>query len=403
MGFRKGKSTVDVIQEVVDISTKARRGTGKRKGFCALISIDIRNAFNTARWSICMEAIVRKKFPDYLLRMIDDYLSDRWVIYESNKWYLKDEMTFGTPQGSRVSPLVWNHMYDDFLRMDLPAETSLVGFADDALVVCAADDVRILELRINESLWQAKRWLDGRGLKMAPEETEALLVTDRRSFQYSRIVLGEHEIEWKKSIKYLGVQLDRRLSFGDYLQIATAKAIQCGPALTRLMPNIGDPRKAKRRLVASVVNSKLLYADPVWTSALNNYAIQKKLFSAQRGVVLRIVSACRTVSTSAVLVLASVPPKDLLVEERKEIFQLHKELICLTNLQEIYTGHIQVVGGNITSQKLFVLVMNVYVATQEKHFFTRVIVALNLLGHQTLHSQNKLLFSELHNILFSTK
>ena len=211
-------------------------------------------------------------------------------------------------------------MYDDFLRMDLPAGTSIIGFADDALVVCAADDVKILELRINDSLWRAKRWLDSRCLKMAPEKTEALLVTDRRSFKYPRIVLGEHEIKWKKSIKYLGVQLDRRLSFGEHLQIATAKAIQCGAALTRLMPNIGGPREAKRRLVASVVNSKLLYAAPIWTSALNNHAILKKLFSAQRGVVMRIVSAYRTVSTSAVLVLASVPPIDLLAEERKETF-----------------------------------------------------------------------------------
>ena len=56
-----------------------------------------------------------------------------------------------------------------------------------------------------------------------------------------------------------------------------------------------------------MVNSKLLYAAPVWTSALKNHAIQKKLFSAQRGVVLRIVSIYRTV----------------------------KELTCLTNLQEI--------------------------------------------------------------------
>ena len=43
----------------------------------------------------------------------------------------------------------------------------------------------------------AKRRVDRRGLKMAPEKTEALLVTDRRSFQYPRIVLGEHEAEWK--------------------------------------------------------------------------------------------------------------------------------------------------------------------------------------------------------------
>ena len=85
-GFLKGKSTVDAIQTVVGIATKAKRGTGRRKGFCALISIDIRNAFNTARWNICIEAMARKKVQDYLLRMIDDYLSDRWVIYEGDKW-----------------------------------------------------------------------------------------------------------------------------------------------------------------------------------------------------------------------------------------------------------------------------------------------------------------------------
>ena len=225
-------------------------------------------------------------------------------------------MTCGTLQGSRVGPLVWDAMYDDFLRMDLPAGMSIIGFADDALVVCAADNVGILELRINDTLWRAKRWLDSRGLKIAPEKTEASLVTDRRSFQYPKIALGEHEIEWKKSIKYLGVQLGRRLSFGEHLQIATAKAIQCGAALTRLMPKIGGPREAKRRLVASVVNSKLLYAAPIWTSVLNNHAILKRLFSAQRGVVMRIVSAYRTVSTSAVLVLGSVPQIDLLFRSK---------------------------------------------------------------------------------------
>ena len=59
-------------------------------------------------------------------------------------------------------------MYDDFLRIDLPAGTSIIGFADDALVVYAADDVKILELRINDSLWRAKRCLDSRCLKKGP-------------------------------------------------------------------------------------------------------------------------------------------------------------------------------------------------------------------------------------------
>ena len=77
-GFRKGRSTVDTIQAVVNIATNARKGTGKRKGFCALISIDIRNVFNTARWKICIEAMVQKKVTDTLLKLkfykISDFL-----------------------------------------------------------------------------------------------------------------------------------------------------------------------------------------------------------------------------------------------------------------------------------------------------------------------------------------
>ena len=79
---------------------------------------------------------------------------------------------------------------------------------------------------------------------------------------------------------------------------------------------------------------EVLYAAPVWAKALQNHAIQRRLFSGQRFVALRIVSTYRTVSTSVALVLASVPPIDLLAEERQETFQLRKELTC-TDPQEI--------------------------------------------------------------------
>ena len=88
--------------------------------------------------------------------------------------------------------------------------------------------------------------------------------------------------------KWLTCNLLNR-SWIDFVRKTTENpVIQCGAALTRLMANIGGPREAKRRLVASVVNSKLLYAALIWTSALNNHAILKKLLSAQRGVMVRI-------------------------------------------------------------------------------------------------------------------
>ena len=75
------------------------------------------------------------------------------------------------------------------------------------------------------------------------------------------------------------------------------------------MPNIGGPREAKRRLIASVVQSKLLYVAPVWTSAIENHAIQR-----------RLILVYRTVSARAALVLAGVSPIDLLTEERQNFF-----------------------------------------------------------------------------------
>ena len=92
---------------------------------------------------------------------------------------------------------------------------------------------------------------------MGPEKIEALLVTDRRSFNSPKIVFGEHKVAWR--IKYTGEQLDQRLSFSKHHQIATNKAIQSGDNLARLVPNIGGPKEAIKRLVASVVHSKLLY------------------------------------------------------------------------------------------------------------------------------------------------
>ena len=87
------------------------------------------------------------------------------------------------------------------------------------------------------------------------------------------------------------------------------------------MPSIGGTQGSEKETGGDVMHPKLLYAALVWTNALQNHAVQRKLFSAQRGVALRIVSAYRTVVTSAVLVLASVPPIDLLVEERQETFR----------------------------------------------------------------------------------
>ena len=107
---------------------------------------------------------------------------------------------------------------------------------------------------------------------------------------------------------------------------------------------------------------------------LQNHAIQKKLFSAQRLVALRIVSAYRTISMSAVLVLASVPPIDLLAEERQETFQLRKELTC-ADLQEM-RWH-----GEQTGRWTYRLIPELATWLNRKHGEVGFYLAQALLGH----------------------
>lgn len=322
-GFRKGKSTTDAIMEVITIADTARRGNGGKKGFCALIAIDIKNAFNTVRWEDIFIAMIKKKVPEYLLRIIADYLSDRTVIYQEEH-RIEGRMTCGVPQGSRIGPFLWNIVYDGLLEMDMPANTSLIGFADDTIIACCGTNVDIIEIRANEALLRVKRWLDSRQLQMAIEKTDAVLITDRRPGRLPRIVIDGVQIAWKKHIRYLGVELDHRLKFGPHINSMASKASEVGNYLSRLMPNNRGPKEAKRRLLASVVHSKMLYAAPVWAKALEKQAIKNKFAAIQRCAAMRVTSAYRTVSECAVGVLARMPPIDLLALEREEVYKTLK-------------------------------------------------------------------------------
>ena len=65
-GFRKGRSTIDAIDRVVSVVENAVSGSRCTKRMCAIISLNLRNAFNTARWDKIMLALEDLSAPLYL-------------------------------------------------------------------------------------------------------------------------------------------------------------------------------------------------------------------------------------------------------------------------------------------------------------------------------------------------
>lgn len=72
-GFRRGRSTIDAMQVVMSHCQKARRG----RRHCLLTMLDVKNAFNSLKWSSVVKCMKDRGFPTGLVNLIADYLDNR--------------------------------------------------------------------------------------------------------------------------------------------------------------------------------------------------------------------------------------------------------------------------------------------------------------------------------------
>lgn len=219
-----------------------------------------------------------------------------------------------------LGPLLWNIMYDGVLRLQLPHGVRIVGFADDIAVVSVGKHIHHVESITDDAIAQVRAWLDAAGLELAGHKTEAVLIRSRKKIEYMSIKVGEHIIKSTNSIKYLGVMIDNRLSFKEHVSYAGAKAAGIQSSLARMLPNIGGPKPARRRLLSTVVNSVILYASPVWADALMIKTTKRKLTSIYRLSALRTISGFCTISDEAACVIAGMVPIDILVDEMRRVY-----------------------------------------------------------------------------------
>jgi len=125
----------------------------------------------------------------------------------------------------------------------------------------------------------------------------------------------------KEQLRYLEVELSQILGFRKHIEKSSAKAITTASSLARLMPNIGGATQLKWKLLATVINSQLLYAVPVWANDLEYVRNAKTILRPQRTIALRVAMAYRTVSTQAILVVARFLPAHLLARERQRRYK----------------------------------------------------------------------------------
>ena len=96
-GFRKARSTIDATGRVVGLGKTAISSTRCTKGMCAIIALDIRNAFNSARWDNIMMSLQDFKVPFYLRRIVSNCLTNRILLYNTDAGMYSYKITGDVP------------------------------------------------------------------------------------------------------------------------------------------------------------------------------------------------------------------------------------------------------------------------------------------------------------------
>ena len=87
--------------------------------------------------------------------------------------------------------------------------------------------------------------------------------------------IKEQPIEWNKTVKYLGVEIDSKLTFKEQAAKVVAKAYGARSGLAPILNNRATPHQAKRTIYNHYIRSQLPYATPAWAGLLTKGRLDK--------------------------------------------------------------------------------------------------------------------------------
>ncbi len=204
LGFKAGSGTTDTITALLTTITEQIVSATKYAVF-----LDLGKAFELANADVISDLLASKGVTGKLHAWLDDFIRDRGakVTFQGAK---SDEQTFdnGTPQGSILCPRLFNTLMEELVTTPLPHGITIYSYADDIVMVVSGVDALN---RMTEALKTINMAIAGLGLKASPAKMKAMAFATPHSSL--RLSLGDSELEWTKSWKYLGIVLDKMLTF----------------------------------------------------------------------------------------------------------------------------------------------------------------------------------------------
>ncbi|KAH7963857.1 hypothetical protein HPB52_023730 [Rhipicephalus sanguineus] len=295
-----------------------------------LMSLDFHGAFDSVWHPLVLRYFRDRALPSGLYHLLRTFLEGRSVFLQSHAGQVEANPTLGSPQGSPLSPLLWNVVIDSLLSLSMPPGVLVQAYADDTIIVVPAPSRDALGNLASEVLRRVIRWSRDVKVSLNCDKTFCVLFSHgvggmERVNPVVRLAPGEPTLQFREHLRVLGVIFDRRLSFfphADYLRQKVALLASRVATFFAMQRCYVRPTH-KLVMYRQVILPALTYGSPVWWSEDHvDCRLQARMITVQRVALLALTRAYRTTSTAALQVLMHAPPIDLELERVNAEFRL---------------------------------------------------------------------------------
>jgi hypothetical protein len=317
MGFRRGRSTEVAIRVVTDAVH-----TAWGSGACAsLLQLDLKGAFDRVDWTWLLHTLRSQGFERRLILLLRSYFEDRTaqLVFDGRRSE-RFKLTQGTPQGSPLSPVLFIlFMVPLYRALETHAGLITVGYADDTNLLAFGRDTQGCCRTLESAYRVCEEWARERGMQFEPTKSELIHFTRTRRPRSEEVnILGGERpgLAPVESARFLGVWLDRKLSFKAHRKHVAAKMATQTLALTRLTAKTyGVHISRAREIYTKVIRSVLSYGASAWHTPTplggTPRGLARSFHTIQTRCLRVVTGAYKATPTRNVESEAWVPPIDL--------------------------------------------------------------------------------------------
>lgn len=315
-GFRRGHSCTHQVLRMTNCVKRAWRA----KRSTAIVTLDIERAFDTVWHEGLIFKLINHNTPQYLCKIIKSFLDDRrFEVHVESSRSRVHQVVAGVPQGSLLSPLLYSIYTSD---IPTPAGCELGQYADDTAVATIGLKPTTMIRRLNGGLQRISRYFQKWRIKINPTKTEAIFLTRRGLNRYKpneNIKLNGDDIQWCDTVRYLGVHIDKRLTYKSHID----KSIERNELSIRTLYSlIGRNSKLslgnKLLIFKQIFRPGLTFAAPVINQCAATH--RKRLQTAQNKVLKIILKVPTRTSTAEIHDICKVEMVNQFIQRLTESF-----------------------------------------------------------------------------------